>query len=212
VIGALGALLGMFAGVVTASASAAAWHGRYTTIDVPGATATIAVSVNDFGVVVGVYTDANGVSHGFIDRRGVFTTVNHAHAGTAPGQGTTLGFINDHGAVIGTYFNSRGKPVTFAGRPGRFTTVTDPAAAPFSTFTSAINDAGVIVGAYIDAKGMSHGFIDRHGVFTTLNDPLAGTASGQGTVAFALNNRGIIVGIYADSHGTTHGFELNNAR
>ena len=42
--------------------------------------------------------------------------------------------------------------------------------------------------------------------------PLAGTAPGQGTVAFALNNRGIIVGIYVDSHGTTLGFELNNAR
>jgi len=140
----------------------------------------------------------------------VFTTVNHAHAGTAPGQGTTLGFINDRGAVIGTYFNSRSKPVTFAGRPGQFTTITDPAAAPFSTFTSAINDAGVIVGAYIDAQGVSHGFIDRRGAFTTLNDPLAGTAPGQGTVAFALSNRGIIVGIYADSHGTTHGFELNN--
>jgi len=142
----------------------------------------------------------------------VFTTVDHADAGTAPGQGTTLGFINDSGAVIGTYFNSGGQPVAFAGRPGQFTTVTDPAAAPFSTFTSAINDAGVIVGAYIDAQGVSHGFIDQRGVFTTVDDPQAGTASGQGTVAFAINNRGIIVGIYVDSSGTTHGFELDNAR
>ena len=70
----------------------------------------------------------------------------------------------------------------------------------------------MIVGTNINAHGVFHGFIDRHGVFTTLNDPHAGTAPGQGTVAFALNNRGIIVGIYTDSHGTTHGFELNNAR
>ena len=158
----------------------------------------------------GTYIDAGGVNHGFIDRRGVFTTVNHAHAGTAPGQGTTLGFINDRSAVIGFYFTSRGQAVSFAGRSGRFTMVTDPAAPPFSTLASAINDAGVIVGVYGDAQGVSHGFIDRHGAFTTLNDPLAGTAPGQGTVAFALSNRGIIVGIYADSHGTTHGFELNN--
>ena len=34
-------------------ASAAAAHGRYATIDVPGATATNAISVNDFAVVVG---------------------------------------------------------------------------------------------------------------------------------------------------------------
>ena len=68
----------------------------------------------------------------------------------------------------------------------------------------------MIVGTTITAHALAHGFIDRRGAFTTLNDPLAGTAPGQGTVAFALNNRGIIVGIYADSHGTTHGFELNN--
>src|SRR5262249_53776078 len=69
VIVALGTLLGVFAGVVTASAAAAA-HGRYTTIDVPGATATFARSVNDHRVVAGGYTDTQGVSHGFIDAAG----------------------------------------------------------------------------------------------------------------------------------------------
>ena len=100
-------LPGMFAGVVTASASAAA-PGRYTTIDVPGAAATFAGSVNDFGVVAGRYTDTQGVSHGFIDRNGVFTTVNDPHAGTAPGQGTTVNGLNNRGVLDGTYIDGTG--------------------------------------------------------------------------------------------------------
>ena len=89
-------------------ASAAAAHGRYATIDVPGATATNAISVNDFAVVVGGYTDTQGVSHGFIDRNGVFTTVNDPHAGTAPGQGTVVNGLNNRGIIVGLYIDSHG--------------------------------------------------------------------------------------------------------
>src|SRR6516165_10389600 len=94
--------------VMPAAASAAASHGKYTTIDVPGATATNAISVNDFGVVVGSYTDTPGVSHGFIDRHGVFTTVNDPQAGTASGQGTTVIAINEVGVLGGVYIDANG--------------------------------------------------------------------------------------------------------
>src|SRR6516164_10148192 len=83
--------------VVPAAASAGAGQGRYTTIDVPGATATFAATVNDAGVVVGFYTDSHGTTRGFVNRRGVLTMVNDPHAGTAAGQGTFLDFINDQG-------------------------------------------------------------------------------------------------------------------
>src|SRR5215467_2387514 len=143
-------LPGMFAGVVTASASAAA-PGRYTTIDVPGATATFAGSVNDFGVVAGGYTDAHGVSHGFIDRRGVFTTVNDPHAGTAPGPGTAVHAINDHGVLGGFYVDAHGVSHGFIDRRGVFTTVNDPHAgtAKFQgTILAGINNSGMIDGTY----------------------------------------------------------------
>ena len=94
--------------VMPAAASAAAWHGKYTTIDVPGATATFAISVNDFGVVVGSYTDTQGVSHGFIDRRGAFTTLNDPLAGTASGQGTVAFALNNRGIIVGIYADSHG--------------------------------------------------------------------------------------------------------
>src|SRR5262252_8054771 len=109
--------------VMPAGASAAAWHGKYTTIDVPGATATIAVSVNDFGVLGGGYTDATGVSHGFIDRRAVFTAVDDPHAGTASGQGTSVNGLNDFGVLDGTYTDGNGVSHGFIDRRGVFTTV-----------------------------------------------------------------------------------------
>jgi len=76
--------------LMPAAASAAAAPGQYTTIDVPGATTTLAVGVNDLGVVSGFYADGNGNDHGFLDRDGTFTTIN------VPGAaGTVLTVVND---------------------------------------------------------------------------------------------------------------------
>jgi opacity protein-like surface antigen len=80
------------AALVPATASASAAHGRYTTIDVPGAAATFAVGVNDLGVVGGFYVDNSGNDHGFTDQRGAITTVD------VPGAaGTVLTCVNDLG-------------------------------------------------------------------------------------------------------------------
>jgi hypothetical protein len=48
------------------------------------------------------------MAHGFIDRRGVFTTVNDPLAGTAAGQGTVASSINNRGTIVGFYFDSHG--------------------------------------------------------------------------------------------------------
>jgi hypothetical protein len=148
------------------------------------------------------------IGHGFIDRDGNFTTINDPKAGTASGQGTSVGFINDFGQVTGSYIDSNGNTVAFAGPLGRFTTVNDPLAPPFSTFTAAINDAGVVAGEYLDANETFHGFTEVHGVFTPVEDP-AGT---EGTNVAGISNLGVIIGFYADSSGNLHGFELSPAR
>lgn len=62
--------------LMPAAASASAAPGLYTTIDVPGATTTLAVGVNDRGVVSGVYADSSGNEHGYLDRDGTFTTID----------------------------------------------------------------------------------------------------------------------------------------
>ena len=109
--------------LMPAAASAAAAPGRYTTIDVPGAADTIAVGVNDSGVVSGFYIDSNGNDHGFLDRHGTFTTIN------VPGAADTVAtVINDLGVVVGYYIDSSGDAHGFVDRDGRFTTVNAPGA------------------------------------------------------------------------------------
>jgi uncharacterized membrane protein len=40
--------------------------GQYTRIDVPAATSTKVLAINDAGVIVGNFTDSNGDTHGFM--------------------------------------------------------------------------------------------------------------------------------------------------
>jgi len=38
----------------------------FTSLDIPGASSTLATGINDSGVIAGYYTDASGVTHGFV--------------------------------------------------------------------------------------------------------------------------------------------------
>ena len=73
-------------------------RGRYTRFDAPGAVQqTNALGINNRGVIVGKYTDAAGVQHGFRrDTHGRFTTID------VPGAAAThLNKLNDRGQVVG---------------------------------------------------------------------------------------------------------------
>src|SRR5262249_7554517 len=142
-------------------------------------------------------------------RRGVFTTVNDPHAGTASGQGTTVHAINDHGVLGGGYTDAHGVSHGLIDRRGVFTTVNDPHAgtAPGQgTLVNGLNNRGVLDGTYTDANGVFHGFIDRRGVFTTVNHAHAGTAPRQGTSVNGLNDRGAVTGFYFNSRGNPVSF------
>jgi hypothetical protein len=193
--------------LVPVAANAGTAPVQYTTIDVPGAVSTVAVGVNDSGVVSGFYFDSSGNEHGFVDRDGRFTAINDPNAGTAAGQGTSVGYINDFGEVTGSYTESNGDTVAFAGPVGTFRPISDPVAPAFSTLTAAINDAGVVVGGWVDSGAEFHGFIEVHGGFIPVEDP-AGT---EGTNVAGISNLGVIVGFYVDSSGNFHGFELSPA-
>jgi YD repeat-containing protein len=73
-------------------------QGRYTRFDAPGAVQqTNALGINNRGVIVGKYTDAAGVQHGFRrDTHGRFTTID------VPGAAAThLNKLNDRGQIVG---------------------------------------------------------------------------------------------------------------
>src|SRR5487761_271333 len=70
----------------------------FTTISVPGSSATLAYGVNNSGQIVGIYTDTNGVTQGFLYNSGTFTQVQFLGA-----QGTLAQGINDSGQIVGGY-------------------------------------------------------------------------------------------------------------
>jgi len=83
--------------------------GHFTTIAVPGASATNAFGLNDNDTVVGTYTvgtGANAATHGFIWRPGGHLTLN---VDDPKGVGTTfLNGINNEGDIVGFYTDTAG--------------------------------------------------------------------------------------------------------
>ena len=91
-------------------------HGRLTDLAVPGATATMALGVNNFDEVVGTYTDAAGNMHGFTwTARHGFTTVDDPNGiGT-----TTINGVNDFGQLVGFYVDGNGNTDGLLATPQR---------------------------------------------------------------------------------------------
>src|SRR5207244_6287421 len=94
--------VGAFAFTVLAT-SPAALALTFTTIDVPGATGTGAARSNAAGQIVGGYTDATGMAHGFLLDNGTFITIDFPSA-----TGTTAFGINAPGQIVGIYGDDGG--------------------------------------------------------------------------------------------------------
>jgi probable HAF family extracellular repeat protein len=190
--------------------------GQFTTIDPPGAAnnpgpsplalvnVDQAVSINKQGQIVGGYTDANGMTHGYLLSHGQYTTLDY------PGAASTIALgINDHGQIVGYYIDSSGVEHGFLLSHGQYTAINDPNAGTGNqqgTTAFQINNSGQIVGWYVDSANVAHGFLLSGGQYTTLDEPNAGTGAGQGTFSEGINASGQIVGYYVDSNNLVHGF------
>jgi uncharacterized membrane protein len=166
-------------------------NATFTSLQVPGASFTFALDINESGVIVGRYAAA-GLTHGFVrDEAGAYTTINF------PGSiFTVAAAINDSGAIAGWYSlpASPGVRHGFTLQNGTFTTI-DP---PGSMFTNilGINERGDVVGRYCTVtpclppgNGSYHGFIYSDGAFTTIDVPGAHESD-----AFKIAASGTIVG------------------
>src|SRR5262245_5770069 len=69
---------------------------NFTTIDPPGSILTIPFAINPAGDVVGLYTDAVGMTHGYLFHDNAFTPVDFPGA-----SGTRARGINPQGDVVG---------------------------------------------------------------------------------------------------------------
>jgi hypothetical protein len=153
--------------------------GTITTFDAPGAgtgppdpatgllQGTGGLGINQKGAIVGGYTDANYMNHGFLRAPdGSFTTFDVPGAGTGSTQGTLYsGFagINAEGEITGAYVDAKNVSHGFVRAPdGAITTFDAPGAGTGvnqGTSPLGINSKGAITGYYIDANNVGHGFL-----------------------------------------------------
>jgi uncharacterized membrane protein len=119
-------------------------HGRFTTIDVPGATATTAFGINDRGQILFRYGDDRSPVRGAVLSKGLFTRFD------APGIPLTFSFgLNDRGQIVGVSGDpadpSTARGFLLAkGAKGPVTTISRPGAPV--TVPTGINNRGQIVG------------------------------------------------------------------
>jgi probable HAF family extracellular repeat protein len=160
-------------------------HGTPEVFTYPGSQFTRALGINNWGQVVGQYSDATGL-HGFAG------TPDHLRSIDVPGGSQTeADAINDWGQIVGFYTDATGNSHGFLETPlGQFKTIDVPDGS--ETTVTGINDWGQMVGSYADSGGQRHGFVLTADRFQTLDLP-----DSSRTNAVGINNLGQIVGTAA---------------
>jgi uncharacterized membrane protein len=198
-----------FLSAATAAQSKGTPTYHLTVFDAPGVSGFIgtqALGINPHGDIVGVYVTNGLNTHGFLLRKGKFTTIDAPGASFPPpptSGGTGASGINPQGDIVGSYNDSSGNIHGFLLRKGTFTVID----APGSNFTgpSAINPRGDIVGLYFDSSPGAHGFLLSKSKFSTIDVPGAVYTDASG-----INPQGDIVGFFIESSGLGHGFLLSH--
>src|SRR5262249_44964204 len=144
----------------------------FTTIDFPGAAATMASGINPRGDIVGRYTLA-GTIHGYLLSGGEFTTIDVPNATFTQANG-----INPRGDIVGVYRLGGTTGCTVSVSPpcrgyllsrNRFTAIDVPGA--FGTLAVGINARGDIVGSSTADQIVAEGYLLSGGNFTTIDFP-----------------------------------------
>jgi hypothetical protein len=186
--------------------------GTQTAITPPGSTSSVALGINDAGVIVG--QDVVGANTpGFVDIGGTFTAVNPTAAATV----TNVQGVNNNGLAIGFYSAGSTQQHGFLYNiiTKQTTLLPDPSTARIQTgglaLTQflALNDKSEAVGYYQTTNGSQFGFLFNLATqtYTYLDEPQAAPVGGvQTTQITGVNNAGEICGFYIDAAGNQHGF------
>ena len=174
--------------------------GTYITFDVPGSSGTTVAGINLVGTIAGYYSDANGVSRGFLRRlNGTITTFD------VPGNvnGLFPVAINDTGQMTGFYLDADFLDHGFLRGANGVITTFDVPGTVLLTVPLSINDAGVIAGLYYDENFVPHGFLrSRNGAITTFDVP----GAVNGTIAVGIDLLGMTTGTYYKEDFVDHSF------
>lgn len=182
-------------------------HSTFITFDPLGSILTLPSAITASGAITGSYTDASGVTHGFLRRPGGnFTTFD------VPGStSTTATSITPGGVITGWYSDTVGNVHGFLRDLGGSITSFDapPGANILGSIYNnpsgpppSINPAGATAGTYVDSSFVEHGFLrTADGTFTTIDFPGAFF-----TEALAINPAGEIVGDFCNAITCFQGF------
>ena len=171
--------------------------GRFTEYDIPDATNTETLGINDAGDFAGGYTpNVTGIPTPFTSIGGTVRPINIT--------GSTLGFayqLNAANAVCGYYADASGiNHGWYQDSNGALSFPIDPPGS-LGTILFGINDQNWMVGRYTDGSGVTHGllYIPPRS-FVTFDYPDSTFTSFNG-----INRRGYICGRYIDTTGIEHG-------
>lgn len=166
----------------------------YLAFDVPGASITYGLGINNAGQIVGSYDDGSGRHHGFVKDGDTYTLFD------VPGAKTTNAWgINDGGQVVGGYQDASGAVHGFLKDGATYTAFDYPGA--FQTGATRIDDAGRILGGYFDTSLNHHGYLKDGATYSPFDVPGA-----TSTTANGMNEAGQIVGYYDSPTAGFHSF------
>jgi probable HAF family extracellular repeat protein len=184
--------------------------GVLTILDVPGATDTYALGVNDSGLVAGYWDllDPNGNTlavYGFTWKDGGFIDTQINFPGAA---GSGLFGVNARGDLSGVWVpDVNGNIEHGFVCPKSAPCFSYDASAPGTVLTQGdgINAHGQVAGVSCDDNFVCHAFLLAGATLTSFDFPGAAGTS-PGTLAYGINSAGQIVGRYSLADGSIHGF------
>lgn len=169
----------LLASLQSGPAAAAAY--AYAALQVPGATGTRVTSINDAGVVAGMYEDARGRTVAFTYANGVYATFSVPGATTTEVWGLSdTGFKSGRYSVGGaeSYYVETAVGIMTLQAPANIIAAYD------------VNSAGQVVGSYLEG-GARYGFVALNGVVTRLDAPGATSITAR-----SINDAGEVAGDY----------------
>jgi hypothetical protein len=196
-------------------------NGSFTTLADPSPNDygfTQVYGINDSGLLVGIYQDAAGTFHGFVDDHGKFTTLDYPGAGTGFNQGTVVDGVNNSGVIVGSYIGADNLQHGFLYRNGTFTEIPDAPNAGTNpagfcggfdygnaegTIPGGISASGVISVGVCNDVGQ-YGWVLSNGQFSPLNDP--DTGQGLSYPSGISENGRFVSGTYVVPPDAEHGF------
>jgi hypothetical protein len=181
-------------------------QGSYINENFPHSAQTQVTALNNHGVTVGFWVNAQGANHGFYAVNGQhFRQVDFPTGNNANPQFNQLLGVNDSDMAVGVYNDAQNNPhgYTYSIATHRFRPVN--VSGDTNVTAAAINDNGDVAGFAVNSAGNTEAFLkEANGRLIKLNFPGA-----TATQAFGVNNGDEVVGQYTVGSGNnaaTHGF------